>query len=369
MWQQLVECAADRQVAFCIPLPEAIGGPAFPIFWYGILAALGILVGATYARWHVDREGEDPDLIWDLMLWVLPMGLLGGRLWYVGQAVLIDGSTAYSFSRPFEIIWPRFGGMNIIGGALFAVIGALIFFRIRKGINTWVIADAGLMGLFIGHAIGRIGNLVNIELYGPPTGSDTFGILVPAEHRLAQFAALPPETRFHPTMLYEAAWLTLCFGVLVYLFWRYQEKFKPGIFTALYLTLAGFGRFFFEFYRPDQPRLDRFVTPGTFLATLSFSQFMSVLYFLVGLILLFNRLGQVRLRFIGIGEPVSDREREKHLEAVGRERRRRERTREREKAREERRRSRARQREEAKERLAADSNSSTGEEAVETPAS
>ncbi len=345
MWQQLVTCASEREVAFCIPLPEALGGPVFPIFWYGILAAVGILVGASYARWHVEREGEDPDIIWDLMLWVLPAGLLGGRLWYVAQAVLVDGSTAYSLSRPFEIIWPRNGGMNILGGALLAVVAAVLFFRTNPRAKAWVIADAGLLGLLVGHAIGRIGNLINIELYGPPTGSDTYGILVPAENRLAQFpiSQFPETTRFHPTMLYEAAWLLLVFGVLVYLFYKYQERFKPGVFVGLYLIFSSLGRFFLEFLRPDQPTLSRLLGQPT---TITFSQIVVLLFLIIGTIVLANRLGQLRLRFIGIDDPVSDKERSLYLSELDRERRRRERAREREKLRAERRQARARKRDE-----------------------
>lgn len=358
MWQQLVNCASAREVAFCIPLPESIGGPAFPIFWYGILAAVGILVGATYARWHVEREGEDPDYIWDLMLWVLPAGLLGGRLWYVAQAVLIDGSSAYSLQRPLEIIWPRNGGMNILGGALLAVVAAVVFFRVNKRVNGWVMADGAMVGLLIGHAIGRIGNLINIELYGPPTGSDTFGILVPESNRLAQFpiSQFPIDTRFHPTMLYEAIWLVLVFGVLIYLFHRYQEKFKPGMFVALYLILSSFGRFFFEFLRPDQPTLSRLLGQPT---TITFSQIVVVVFMIVGTVLLLNRMGQIRLRFIGIGDPVSDKDRAKHLDTVDRERRRRMRAREREKLRAERQAARTQKRDEQLGKTAQSTSSDT----------
>lgn len=345
MWQQLVTCASEREVAFCIPLPESIGGPAFPIFWYGILAALGILVGASYARWHVEREGEDPDIIWDLMLWVLPAGLLGGRLWYVAQAVFIDGSSAYSLQRPIEIIWPRNGGMNILGGALLAVVAAVFFFRANPRVKGWVIADGAMLGLLVGHAIGRIGNLINIELYGPPTGSDTFGILVPAENRLAQFpvSAFPVDTRFHPTMLYEAIWLLLVFGVLVWLFYRYQQRFKPGMFVALYLIFSSLGRFFFEFLRPDQPTLERILGQPT---TFTFSQVIVLLFLIIGGILMANRMGELRLRIIGIGEPVTNKDRVKYLENIERERRRKVRAREREKLRQERQQARAQKRDE-----------------------
>ena len=330
MWQELLTCMGQRRVAVCIPW----GGEAVPlIYWYGILAAVGIAVGAFYASKHVEREGEDPDTIWDALLWLLIPALIGARLWYVLQAV-IGGSDAFSLSRPLEIINPRQGGMNIFGGAIFGII-ALIFYVRAKKVNGWLLADAALMGLLVGQGIGRFGNFINIELYGGPTGSDWFGMIVPQAYRLSQFQSLPADTRFHPTMLYEAAWLFLSFGVLYFLFRRYQERFIHGVLTGAYFILAGVGRFVMEFWRPDQPGV--IMDSG---AVFSYSRMLSLLYIAVGIVIMLDRLGYMRIPFIE--RPPTMKKRMRQYEELQRHKAREALRREREQAREARRQERRR---------------------------
>lgn len=336
MWEQLLTCMGQRRVALCIPW----GGQAVPlIYWYGVLASVGIALGAFYASKHFEKEGDNPDTVWDALLWVLIPALVGARLWYVLQAVL-GGSTAFSLSDPLTIINPRTGGMNIFGGVLFGLIALLIYVRVRK-VNGWLLADAALMGLLIGQGIGRFGNFINIELYGPPTGSAWFGMRVPEEYRMLQFRGLPEETLFHPTMLYEAFWLLLSFVVLYLLFRRYQQQFIHGVLTGLYFILAGFGRFITEFWRPDQPG----ITLDSGL-TLSYSRILSMVYVVVGIVITLDRLGYMKIPFIS--RPPTMKQRVKDFEALQRENRRRARAKEQEHLREMRRKERRRRGDEVK---------------------
>ncbi len=314
MWDDVLECISERATAICIPIP---GGQAFPIYWYGVLAALGIFVGAYYAARHVEGEGGDPENVWDALLWIMIPALIGARLWYVGQLVLA-GNTSFSLSRPLEIINPRQGGMNIFGGVVFAVIAAVIYVRAKK-LDFWPIADGGLMGLFLGHGIGRFGNWVNQELYGPPIEVpwlQWLGVRIPQDHRMAAWAdmtAFPYETtRFHPTFFYEAFWLFLCFGILYYLYRRYQERVIPGMMAGGYLILSGIGRFVIETWRPDQPRLE-----GT---PFSFSRIMALFLTVIGVIVLLDRLGYMKIPFIK--RPMTRKQRERAFQEIQSERRR-----------------------------------------------
>jgi len=313
MWQELVTCSQTYNVAFCLPVRA--GGSYFPIYWYGILAAVGIILGTLYAKFHVDAEGEDGEMIWDALIWALIAGLIGARFWYIGLAVL----GGREFDSVLDVINPRQGGMNIFGGAVFGLIALIIYSRVAKK-NFWLIGDAALMGLLIGPGIGRFGNLINIELYGPPTGSNWFGLLVPADKRLPDFpvSSFPVETtRFHLTMLYEAAWLFLVFGLLYYLFRRYQNRAIQGAISGAYLILTGIGRFALEFIRPDQPKLPPF-GGGEF--TLTYSQIMSVLYVAFGIIVLLDRYGYVKIP--GITRPQTLKQREAYYHDLERQRRR-----------------------------------------------
>lgn len=330
MWQLLLDCMSARNVAVCIPS----GGEAVPlIYWYGILASLGIFLGAFYASKHLEAEGEDPDLIWDALLWVLIPALVGARLWYVAQAAL-GGSTYYSFSRPLEIINPRTGGMNIFGGAIGGLIAIIVYVKVKK-LNGWLLTDGALMGLLVGQGIGRIGNFINIELYGPPTNSSWFGMLVPEANRLPDYTSMtlyPPETRFHPTMFYEAFWLLASFGVLYFLFRRYQEWFIHGTLTGIYLITAGVGRFIIETWRPDQPA--PLLTDGT-RSFFSYSRMLSILYVVVGAVILLDRLGYLKIPLIP--RPETRRQRERAYQNILSMRRRKERAKERERQRAQRR--------------------------------
>lgn len=327
MWEQLLQCAAPDNVAFCIPWPSALGGPTLAIFWYGILAAVGIFVGTMYAAKHVEWEGQNPDIMWDAFLWVLIPAIIGARVWYVLQAV-IGGSDVYSLSRPLEILNTRGGGMNIFGGALFGAAAIIIYARSKK-LDGWLLADAGMMGLLIGQGIGRIGNYINVELYGPPTGSTWFGMFVPEDRRLGMYpvSEFSLETRFHPTMFYEAFWLFLVFGVLYFIFRRYQDRIVHGILAGAYLMATGFGRFFIEFFRPDQPKFPN--------SAISYSQIASLLFLVVGLMAFLDRLGYFKIPWIA--RPQNAKQRLQAYQAILTERRKRERSIQRDKERERRR--------------------------------
>src|SRR5687768_9304715 len=131
MWQQLAECASPGDVAFCIPWIESFGGNPLPIYWYGILASIGIFVGAFYASKHIEKEGGDPDLIWDALLWVLIAGLLGARLWYVIAEIIGGGGQVFTEDLR-QILNFRAGGLNIFGGAVGGLIALVIYSRIKR---------------------------------------------------------------------------------------------------------------------------------------------------------------------------------------------------------------------------------------------
>jgi phosphatidylglycerol:prolipoprotein diacylglycerol transferase len=114
--------------------------------------------------------------------------------------------------------------------------------------------DYGAPGLVLGQAIGRWGNFINQELYGPPTGSSWWGLIIDPQNRIAPYHDLityPPDTLFHPTFLYESLWCVLVFVALVVLSRKLKSWLLPGDILLGYIILYPLGRFFVEYLRPD----------------------------------------------------------------------------------------------------------------------
>lgn len=236
------------------PVIFTIGG--FALRWYGVIVMLGVIVGSLMVERALKRHGENSDTIWDALVWVLPIGILGARLWYVINATL-GGDTRYA-NDPSEILKVWHGGLHIFGGLLLG--GAVLLYYLNKNkLDAWLFLDAAGPAVLVGQAIGRIANFINQELYGPPT-TLPWGIPISAEHRtLVPYNNLElypvDTTRFHPTFAYEMLWNFAAAGLLLWLSRRYEKNLKPGALFAGWLVLAGVGRAWIELFRPDQPKI------------------------------------------------------------------------------------------------------------------
>ena len=264
-------------------------GFEFPLRWYGVIVMVGIIVGALIVERELKRRGENGDRIWDVLIWVLPIGILGARLWYVLNATL--GGSSYYAENPAQILNIPQGGLHIFGGFLFGTAALLVYLR-RNKLDPWLFLDSAGPAVLIGQGIGRIANFINQELYGPPT-TLPWGIQIQAEHRLPQYQDLnlfPVETtRFHPTFAYEMLWNFAAAGLLLWLSRRYKEDLKPGALFAGWLVLAGVGRVIIEFFRPDQPKI-----PGL---GISYSSIVAALMAITGAVMLMARYKAINLRF------------------------------------------------------------------------
>lgn len=270
-----------------------IGNFRLDFHWYGVLIVIGIMVAAWLSEKELVRRGGKSDLIWDGLLWVLPAAIIGARVWYIINDILGGGRTY--LDNPVNIIRITDGGLHIFGALAFGAVAAY-FFAKRNKVDLWLLADSVAPSLLIGQAIARPANFINQELYGPPTNLP-WGISIDEAHRIQPFNDLnqyPLETtRFHPTFLYEIIWNLLVAALILWFTRRYKERIKPGTVIASWLLLAGIGRFFIEFFRPDQPKI-----PGTLV---SFSQVIAALMAIMGLLWLLIRFEVLKLSFISAG--------------------------------------------------------------------
>jgi phosphatidylglycerol---prolipoprotein diacylglyceryl transferase len=264
-------------------------GWEFPLRWYGVIVMIGVIVGSLIVERELRRRGESGDRIWDALIWVLPAGIIGARLWYVLNATL--GGNRYYIENPVQIINIPQGGLHIFGGLLFGTAALLYYLRQNK-LDPWIFLDSAGPAVLIGQAIGRIANFINQELYGQPT-TLPWGIPISAEHRLVSYADLnqyPVETtRFHPTFAYEMLWNLLAAGFLLWLSRRYKEELKPGALFAGWLVLAGVGRVIVELFRPDQPKIGDL--------GFSYSSLFAALMAITGAVMLMARYKAINLKF------------------------------------------------------------------------
>ena len=275
------------------PIIFTIPGTNFSLHWYGVIMAVGIILAGLVAEWGVRQRGEDGDHIWELLIWAVPFGIAGARLWYVVNDML--GGGKYYIDNPLQILNLPQGGLHFYGAVLFGALGALIFVK-RKKLDFRIFLDAAAPALLIGQALVRPANFINQELYGQPTVLP-WGIRIDAVHRIGPWNNMlqfPYETTFfHPTFAYEMLWNFLAAGILLWIALEYKKRIKPATIFAGWLVLEGFGREIIEFFRPDQPRLGS--------TDISYSRIVAGVMILAGIIWLLIKYEIVKLPFLKPG--------------------------------------------------------------------
>ena len=222
----------------------------FGIHWYGILIVSGVLLGALYAARQAQHDGEDPEHVWNMLIVAVILAIVGARLYHVFSEPA-GGMVGWSYYRehPIEILYIWQGGLGIYGAIVGGVLGVAAYsWRAKLRPLQWI--DYGAPGLAIGQAVGRWGNFINQELYGPPT-TLPWGLSIDARHRILPYRDLPPETLFHPTFLYESLWNLLLFIALAQIARKLRGRLLPGDVLLSYLIGYPLGRFFIEYLRPD----------------------------------------------------------------------------------------------------------------------
>lgn len=228
--------------------------------WYGLLFALGFLVGFFIMRWIYRREGKPEQDLDPLLLYLLAGTIVGARL---GHTLFYH--PVYYLTHPAEIIQVWEGGLASHGGAI-GILIALYFFSRRRPEQPylWLLdrlsIPVALTGAFI-----RIGNVFNSEILG-----------VEADVPWAFVFARVDQVPRHPVQLYESGTYLLVFlGLLAY-YRRRGPSVARGMLTGLFMLTVFGSRFFLEYFKV---RLAAF---GEGLP-LSMGQILSVPLVLVGL--------------------------------------------------------------------------------------
>ena len=215
-------------------------GP-IPLRAYGIVIAVGMIVGVWWTARRYRARGGDPDVLYDVAMWAIPIGIIGARLYHVvtsPEAYFGPGGDPWLIPQ----IWR--GGLGIWGGVGAGALGAFLAVK-RAGVRFGPIADSLAPALLVAQAIGRWGNWFNQELFGGPT-TLPWGLQIDAAHLPAGYA---PGTLFHPAFLYECLWNLAAAALIVWLDRR--RRFAAGQVFGLYLMAYTLGRAWIEMLRID----------------------------------------------------------------------------------------------------------------------
>jgi phosphatidylglycerol---prolipoprotein diacylglyceryl transferase len=242
----------------------------FSVYWYGLIISFAFLLGTVLGIRHCNKYQIKKDDFLDLLMVAIPTAIVFARLYYVVFAWEDFRGNLLSI---FNL---RTGGLAIYGGVIGAVLGALIFTKVKK-IKTLQMFDFAVVYLPLGQAIGRWGNFVNQEAFGVNTTlpwgmrSETTIMELTRLQRMGVSISswdINPLLPVHPTFLYEFLWNSVVFVSLLLL--RSKKKFDGEVFY-MYMALYGLGRFFIEGLRTDSLMLGGFRV----------SQLLALIFFIV----------------------------------------------------------------------------------------
>lgn len=198
----------------------------FAIYLFGVMIAIGMIIGIYLVHSESKRKGLDIDIIFELAMYTLVASVIGARLYYI----LVFNPSPY-IQNPVEIFSFRDGGLSIQGG----LIGGILFsfwYTKRKKLNFWIAADAFAPGIVAAQAVGRIG----CDIFGiPMKTSYPWGIIINSQ-------------LLHPAQMYE---MILDLILFVYL-WNRRGKIKyNGQLFINYIIGFSINRFIIEFFRTN----------------------------------------------------------------------------------------------------------------------
>ncbi len=212
------------------------------IRWYGIIICTGLILAVLFCCRQSKKYGITEDNIYDMMIWQIPLCIIGARIYYVIFYLDLfrnaDGSL-----NPGRMIAIWDGGLAIYGAIITAYLVLHIFCR-KKKISFGAFADLGAMGLLIGQAVGRWGNFVNREAFG---GETTL------PWRMRVWVTASEYIEVHPTFLYESLWNLIGLGLIVFVIAK--RRSFDGENACFYFIWYGLGRAWIEGLRTDTLKL------------------------------------------------------------------------------------------------------------------
>ncbi|HGN7070333.1 TPA: prolipoprotein diacylglyceryl transferase [Staphylococcus aureus] len=247
--------------------PVAFNLGSLSVRWYGIIIAVGILLGYFVAQRALVKAGLHKDTLVDIIFYSALFGFIAARIYFV------IFQWPYYAENPGEIIKIWHGGIAIHGGLIGGFIAGVIVCKV-KNLNPFQIGDIVAPSIILAQGIGRWGNFMNHEAHGGPV-SRAFLEQLHLPNFIIENMYINGQY-YHPTFLYESIWDVAGFIILV----NIRKHLKLGETFFLYLTWYSIGRFFIEGLRTDSLMLT---------SNIRVAQLVSILLILISISLIVYR--------------------------------------------------------------------------------
>lgn len=247
--------------------PVAFNLGPLSVRWYGIIIAVGILLGYFVAQRALVKAGLHKDTLVDIIFYSALFGFIAARIYFV------IFQWPYYAENPSEIIKIWHGGIAIHGGLIGGFIAGVIVCKV-KNLNPFQIGDIVAPSIILAQGIGRWGNFMNHEAHGGPV-SRAFLEQLHLPNFIIENMYINGQY-YHPTFLYESIWDVAGFIILV----NIRKHLKLGETFFLYLTWYSIGRFFIEGLRTDSLMLT---------SNIRVAQLVSILLILISVSLIVYR--------------------------------------------------------------------------------
>lgn len=247
--------------------PVAFNLGPLSVRWYGIIIAVGILLGYFVAQRALVKAGLHKDTLVDIIFYSALFGFIAARIYFV------IFQWPYYVENPSEIIKIWHGGIAIHGGLIGGFIAGVIVCK-AKNLNPFQIGDIVAPSIILAQGIGRWGNFMNHEAHGGPV-SRAFLEKLHLPNFIIENMYINGQY-YHPTFLYESIWDVAGFIILV----NIRKHLKLGETFFLYLTWYSIGRFFIEGLRTDSLMLT---------SNIRVAQLVSILLILISISLIVYR--------------------------------------------------------------------------------
>ena len=203
------------------------------IHYYGLIIAIGLVLAVVYCSKRASQFGLNEDTLLDGVLWVTPVAVICARIYYCAF------SWELYADNPISVLYIWEGGIAIYGSVIGAILGVIVFCKVKK-LRITAVLDLASLGFLIGQFIGRWGNFMNREAFGAETESFLRMGLMKASTGVV--------TYYHPTFLYESLWNFTGFLLLHFLS---KKRRYDGQIALGYVAWYGLGRAFIEGLRTD----------------------------------------------------------------------------------------------------------------------